>query len=206
MNRNRISILVLSVLLVVLVGGRFVISIKNIEQESIVDVPITEVENEGENTNESVIDFQSTNNIYDMEILGANKTSDNPWGITAGEFDMEDVGRCVLLTPGTSMSFRIKKENSDNLKLSWMIHPWVSEKSDGVGIEVEVYESGAETPVISKGFLTAVTDDFVNESIDISALESDEIKIVLKCNSGENDNEDADWLVVHAIECAFSEE
>ena len=61
--------------------------------------------NETQNSETEVVD--NLKNIYDIEFSDAVDTSDNPWGASAGEFDMEELGKCILLTPGTSVTFRM---------------------------------------------------------------------------------------------------
>lgn len=181
---NKIKITGLAILLIVMEVGRFVLS----NQAS--QITDSGISNEMQRS-------AGLKEIYDLQFSGAMKTSDNPWGITAGEIDIENEGQCIFLMPGTSASFRIEKGHKEGLVLSAMIHPWVREKSNGVEVTAELYGAEDDTPLMWNEFRINASEEVTEKEIDISGIEADEIKIVLTCNV--EDNQDADWVVVKQV-------
>lgn len=135
--------------------------------------------------------------IYDIQFLGVTKTSDNPWGITAGKINIENEGQCIFLMPGTSVSFRMNKVDKTQLVLSTMLHPWVRDKSDGVDITVEIYAVDHKTLLGTEQFRISNAEKTTEKEISISKIKADEIEVVLSCNV--EDNQDADWAVIKKV-------
>jgi hypothetical protein len=124
---------------------------------------------------------------------GASDTADTPWNITAGTFEMEDEGECILLTPNTAVEL-LDVEGVSEFSFSYEIHPWVSESSDGAGLILWC--------------LDEKDDILFEDSIDVDSevqwqeytLKLDEIenasKIKIACNNGANDDDVCDWVVL----------
>lgn len=77
-----------------------------------------------------------TNSIWDIVSFEGNRdTGNNPWGITAGWFEMDSEDHCILLMPDSAV--KLNDVNSNMIvSFDCDIHPWVKEKSDGVGLIV----------------------------------------------------------------------
>ncbi len=191
MNKNKIRIVFLSILLIGLIGGRYVSSYFNTYSEEDQNL----ASNETQNSETEVVD--NLKNIYDIEFSDAVDTSDNPWGASAGEFDMEELGKCILLTPGTSVTFRMKVEDCKEIGLSCRLHPQVSSSSDGAKITVEVYTNDEKNLVAEQDFSIGSGDDWSNKTVKMEGSESGEIEVKISCNNSENEN--ADWVIINEV-------
>ncbi|SFU85164.1 hypothetical protein [Butyrivibrio sp. M55] len=138
---------------------------------------------------------ESAGNVWDKyEIVfdKRNKTKDNPWGYTVGKIDDEVCGESILLTPNTS--FTIKNIKEDEIALKVKIHPWVSDKSDGIGIDVWFMNETGE--VLGKDTLDIDNSaKWHNIKYQLGKYDSaSQIKIL--CNNGKNNDDVCDWLIV----------
>lgn len=100
-----------------------------------------------------------------------------PWGISAGEIELEDGTAAWLLTPDTSMTV----EGAG--KLTYSIHPWMAQISDGARLLVrdDVGEQSWTLDVTAEwNCLTLVGGTY-----DISLAKTA--------------NEDGDWVILKAI-------
>lgn len=125
---------------------------------------------------------------------GAEKTDDNPWGYTAGIFDM-DLGECIFLTPNTSVNLC-----GDNMPSTWTfqyrIHPWVETQSDGAGLIIWILDE-EENIIHSEEIPIVAENQWQDFSLDIGAYDlADKIKIM--CNNGSADNDECDWVILRA--------
>lgn len=157
-------------------GGRT--SVKETEESTVVDSNI------------------STTTIWDtVSFDGNQETTDNPWGMTAGWFEMEGEGKCILLTPNTSVQLNDVDPNM-TLSFDYEIHPWVKDKSDGVGVLVWVLDS--EDSILFKEDISVnCQNEWQGYQLDISQYDG-AAKVKLYCNNGENENDDGDWLIIKA--------
>lgn len=136
-------------------------------------------------------DWQDLNLSFDNCV----ETTDNPWGTTAGLIDVDDIGKCILLTPNTS--FTIKDLTSDSLvSLEAEIHPWVAESSDGAGINVWIMDENGE---ILKTDEISIDSGRGWCSIQYSIGEIENAtQIKFLCNNGKADDDSCDWVIIQA--------
>jgi len=122
-----------------------------------------------------------------------SETADNPWGITSGLIDVDDVGKCILLTPNTS--FTIKDLTSESLiSLEAEIHPWVADSSDGAGIDVWIMDENGE---ILKKDKISIVSGATWASIQYSIGDvADATQIKFLCNNGNADDDSCDWVIL----------
>lgn len=130
---------------------------------------------------------------YQISVDGNVDTDDNPWGHTAGLISVEGVGECVLLTPNTSLEIANVSQKS-MISLQAKIHPWVSENSDGAGLEVWIMND-------SEDILYQSTVDIGNEDSwkDIHYSLADiegASRIRFLCNNGTQNDDSADWVII----------
>jgi hypothetical protein len=100
-----------------------------------------------------------------------------PWGITAGEIEMEDGTAVWLLTPDTSMTI----EGAG--RLAYSIHPWMAQTSDGARLLVgdDIGEQAWTLDVTGEwNHLTLVDGTY-----DISLAKAA--------------NKDGDWVILKAV-------
>ena len=192
MKKIIVVVLVSSVFLIMCWGiGTFIHSNK------IIQVNNTEesINNEnGDNTNDTLLGNCDLNRI---EFENSEKTDDNPWGFTAGLVDTESSGKCIFLTPNTAVKLCDFSEDLDlNEKgpiLKFMIHPWVSEESDGAGIDIWYFDEKGE--LLSQETINIDNSNVWHEHIiNCSSDRLNYIKIL--CNNGNNNDDRADWVII----------
>lgn len=126
---------------------------------------------------------------------GSKQTDDNPWGMTAGtiEWEGEDY---IFLTPNTS-AILSNLPTSGEIELTYRIHPWVSEGSDGVGLVITVMDETG-TDINSEEFMVGADDILESKVLDMSAYTGGS-RIRLSCNNGEHDDDSADWVIAQIL-------
>ena len=179
---NKLRITILAVLLFCVVIGRCVWAIRFHVGETPAETENVAEEISGEADNGAAEPSQNgLANLTDLTINGVVATSDTPWGFNAGEFDMEDGTHCILLMPDTSADVSLPVKNAQTVTISWMIHPWVSASSDGVGVVVEASNDDG-TQSITKEFSVKAGDAFEQAEIDISELQAEQVHMNISCN------------------------
>lgn len=131
-------------------------------------------------------------NQYNITFEGNNKTDDNPWGITAGFFEMENEGTCILLYPHNIAIFSVNNDG-DDFSFDYTIHPWVKNSSDGAGLNISfVYLNGE---VKNYDIYIDSNDDWKTFSVKKDELLNiDRIKI--EGNEGKENEDSCDWIVL----------
>lgn len=130
---------------------------------------------------------------YEITFEGNTSTNDNPWGITAGYFEMEDEGQCILLTPNTSALIS-SITNFESIELKYEIHPWVRDSSDGAGVIIDYLDSFGESMGKEQISIDSMAD-WQSYVIELARYESVEA-IEIICNSGKRDNDICDWVIL----------
>lgn len=122
---------------------------------------------------------------------GNHEVADNPWGVNAGIVEDDDIGKCVLLTPGTG--FTIENINDKEFLLQTKLHPWAASSSDGVTLDISLMGSNDE--LINEYFVDIDSNDsWLDLSLDIEDINNlSKIKVI--CDNGKNDDSSWDWLV-----------
>lgn len=129
---------------------------------------------------------------FDLVFEGNEQPTDNPWGYAAGVIDTDFAGECILLNPNTAVTVTLP-ENLSSLKLSFVIHPWVVESSDGAGIVVLFLDS--EDNVLEQRIVDIIAgSEWQGHSFAISSNDIVAAKFV--CNGGNNNDEIADWVLI----------
>ena len=131
----------------------------------------------------------------DISIMNSQKTSDNPWGFTAGLIDTESDGRCVFLTPNTSLliDFTSSEKLKEGFEINYMIHPWVAKGSDGLGIVI-LFKNSENEILLQEDYFVDNSDSWKKQSIRCDLDEVNSVEIM--CNNGNEDNDEADWLII----------
>ena len=186
LKKNRVVIIGLLLLVVFGVLGQV---IKKNKADVNNDSENGSVERSSETENHLSDDF-----LEHVEIEGVSDTQDNPWGKTAGIFDMEDIGKCIFLTPNTGFQVKDLSEDLTTVSLKAKIHPWMVEYTDGAGLVVWYLDSEGE--ILHEDTVSvAISDEWTMFSFDIVQYENaDTVKIM--CNNGENNDDSGDWVIV----------
>lgn len=124
---------------------------------------------------------------------GNQKTDDTPWGMTAGWFEMEKEGNCILLLPDTAAIIEISEED-ENVSFACQIHPWVKESSDGAGLLICIC-SADEKVLREEEIQIGNTDGWTEHITDLTEYPEAAV-LKLSCNNGKNDNDSCDWVVL----------
>lgn len=153
-------------------------------------------ENKVNNSNDVSGEYEKKWGNYQFEIIGSEKTEDNPWGYTAGIINMDGEGECILLTPNTELVLEDVAEDSV-ISLELMIHPWVAESSDGAGILVRIRDTSgnivAEDEInIGKEESWIPVEYHIDQYSEVSSVE-------FLCNNGPAGDDAADWVVIKAV-------
>ena len=154
------------------------------------------VDSQGADQNMSLAD-QETADVWKKAVFEGNqKTDDTPWGITAGWFEMEGEGSCILLLPDTNVTFDLTGI-ADEISFCYQIHPWVKESSDGVGLTIDLYDE--ENCIIEKTELKIGNkDDWMEYKVDLKKYAA-ATGLKLSCDEGENKDDTCDWLIIKLI-------
>ena len=133
---------------------------------------------------------------YNVFFSNSQQTQDNPWGYTAGLIDTDSDGKCVLLTPATSVeiSRRSNETFNEDFSLQFRIHYWVAKDSDGAVVTVSFCDQGA-TVIGSDVFIVGSQDEWQEHIITVPT-DADVFKIRLECSGGDNNDETADWVII----------
>lgn len=125
---------------------------------------------------------------------GVKETQDVPGGKTVGLVEDEVYGQYYLMTPGTSIRAGIIVDDvSHILTFQYMIHQGVAEISDGMTLQVLVYQ--AETGDVLYDDRVKVDDDERQYELSLDSWKNQNIYIEFKAGN-ETDNQDGDWLVI----------
>lgn len=124
---------------------------------------------------------------------GNQKTDDTPWGITAGWFEMEGEGSCILLLPDTKVTFGLSGM-TDEISFYCQIHPWVKDSSDGVGLIIDLYDEANHT-IERTELEIGNKDNWLEYKVDLKKYAT-ATGLKLSCDEGESKDDTCDWLVL----------
>lgn len=128
-----------------------------------------------------------------VKIVG-ERTDDNPWGITAGLINIDTVGECILLTPGTWVEIKAR-----DISFSYELFSQVRDASDGALLEI-LYEDYEGELVYSDVKEVSTLSDSYNFEFVANTTDVNNVNLIrFKCESGKNNNEDADWVIIRNI-------
>lgn len=128
---------------------------------------------------------------------GAQDTEGNPWGKTAGNFEMEELGNCILLTPNTAVTMEVAGDETEVL-FQTRIHPWMLEHTDGAGLLIWVMNAD-DTILHQEEWKISTTDAWETRVVALEKYENAS-KIKIFCNNGSNEDDSGDWIVIKMAE------
>lgn len=140
--------------------------------------------------------------LSNISFEGNRETTDNPWNMTAGKFEMEGEGSCIFLTPNTAVIFD-GIEQLTSFSFRYEIHPWVRESSDGAGFLVWVLD-GENSVLYQEEILVSSEEEWNEYQINLENYQNVE-KVKVLCNNGVNNNDNADWLILKSVESPIAE-
>lgn len=148
-------------------------------------------------SDESVISI--INQFESFSLIGNQEVKDNPWGMTIGKTEMEEMGTCILMTPDTGMDIPVNATTQSELTFEVRIHPWVSADSDGAGLVVQVNDNEGNT--LDENIVEIKnTDEFIPVNINLNAIKETGGVIKILADNGRNDDNICDWIVIKETE------
>lgn len=143
---------------------------------------------------ESVTDENAGNTLWDTAVFEGNvETTDNPWNMTVGWFDMEGEGKCILLNPNTAVVLD-NIDQMEEINFSYEIHPWVRESSDGAGLLIWVLNKENDI-IYEESIAVNNAEEWQEFKLDITPYE-DKKKLKVFCNNGVAEEDNGDWVVI----------
>ena len=116
----------------------------------------------------------------------------NPYEKTIAHINDESVGDAIFMTSGTGFSTRYQCHENDTLVIRYRIHPWMSEVSDGMKLQILITDKSGE--IINENIEMSPADDFLEKEIDLSVCAGNSVNVHISAESGENT--DGDWAVI----------
>jgi len=138
-------------------------------------------------------EYLTDKSFHNLEFEGAEDTSDNPWSMTAGLFDMEDLGECIFLTPNTGVLLK-DTGYRDAIELQYKIHPWVITSSDGAGLVVWVLDA-QDNILYSEELKVSNQDEWQKMVLPLQEYET-AVKVKIICNNGVKGDDSGDWVII----------
>lgn len=160
---------------------------QNINKPKAVNTNIKKVGTDSE-SNQTGSAFVWGNITFD----GKKETKDTPWDTTAGIFEMEGEGECILLLANTTAVIDCDMSYSKFL-FEYRIHPWMEEVSDGLYMTISVFQN--DDLIDEKEIYVSSEDNWKSQVIDVSTYENI-TEVAIKCWSGIDGSEDGDWLII----------
>ncbi len=132
-----------------------------------------------------------------VTIEGKAESNDYPYGYNVGAIEDEQVGRAILLTPGTEIGWEGTVSETASLNMGFFLHPWVADGSDGALLNVIITAGGTEHDHVFE-----VGADLQEEVLSLGEF-AGEVRIELAVSNAEGWNTDCDWVILK--QCSFSE-
>ncbi len=125
------------------------------------------------------------------QIMGLVESEDYPYGYNVGAIEDEAVGRAVLLTPGTAIAWEGVISGEAVLELTYGIHPWVAEESDGAVLNIDI---SADSGV--RNYVYNVETAFQEESLPLKDFAGEEVLVEVSVSNQEGKDDSCDWVVL----------
>lgn len=134
---------------------------------------------------------------YDGISLGGRESSgDYPYGYNVGKIHDEAVGDAVLLTPGTSVTVeRYQVAGGESLSVTYGIHPWVAQKSDGAQLVIEVLKDTGER----EEYVYAADGQFRTNELMLDSYRGECISISFQVRNENGKDEQCDWIILKDV-------
>lgn len=129
--------------------------------------------------------------IQHIRIIDAIDTKDNPWGKTAGVIDLDDKGKVIFLTPGTSAVIYELYDFTEIIQLTAEIFNDVKEHSDGVTLSISIYDRN-DIELENERRIYIPSSEATTISVDTSINDIDHA--IIRCLN--EDNENGDWIIL----------
>lgn len=147
----------------------------------------------GEHDNAEIYDL--IQNFSNLTITGQKTVEDNPWGSNLTTFEDEELGTCLLMTPGTEISDLYVVQEEEVLCWSCGIHPWMAGVSDGVDLTITVREADQDDQETTVTIPVTSSEVYETGNIPLSEFQGMEIQLTLSVGNGDNNDSSGDWLV-----------
>ena len=172
---------------------------KAAEEEDNVTSAVAENEINAVGQAKQIFEYGSWNLLdsFDTEFVtveGKVNSEDYPYGYNIGAIEDDEVGKAILVTPGTSIQISGRIPENVVLSVDFKIHPWVAQDSDGAVINFDIKaEESQET------FSYEVTAQENVQSIDLSKYARQNITLMVSLSNKDDCNEDCDWTILQTF-------
>lgn len=127
-----------------------------------------------------------------VSIEGKIDTTEYPYGYNVGAILDDKIGEAILITPGTSIEIKdYNVQENDDLYLSYAIHPWVSEKSDGSLLKLNITSKHD-----NQEYVFEVGEKTEQNKINLEMFYDTKVDITVSIDKLENQDEICDWVVL----------
>lgn len=134
-----------------------------------------------DNIHTGKIDIYECFEDLQLENYGRVDKNVNPWGYTIAK--TSDKG--IVMMPKTTMAINYKVENNDTwLMFRYSIHPWVVQLSDGLILNVSIYDYEKNIKLLDKN-VDVYLSLAKKEAIDLTPFIGKSITIKLSVNDDE---------------------
>lgn len=124
-------------------------------------------------------------------LYGRTESTDYPFGYNLGFIEDEEVGRSVLLTPDTKLTANCTIQEAASLELSFQIHPWVSDDSDGALLHITVTSMSKNQEFVYEAEKTLYT-----QVLSLSEFGAGNLQFEFTVTNEAGKNENCDWVII----------
>lgn len=126
----------------------------------------------------------------DISVIGRAESDDYPYGYNAGYIEDDEVGKAILLTPGTEIEMDVSQMAGYEMTIQYFIHPWVADHSDGAILNVEFRDDKGAVSVAAY----PVDGEERKQEIPISGN-----RVKLFVTNEEKMEEACDWVIIDQL-------
>lgn len=124
-------------------------------------------------------------------LWGRTESTDYPFGYNVGLIEDEEVGCSVLLTPDTKLTTNCTVPETASLELSFQIHPWVSDDSDGALLHITITSMSGNQEFVYKAEKALYT-----EVLSLNEFGAGNLQFEFTVTNEEDKNENCDWVII----------
>ena len=144
--------------------------------------------------------FSFIDNIREANLSGKIESNDFPWQTNIGIINVDNIGSCVFMTPGTSIEYNVPLDNKKHyLKFSYGLHPTAQKWniSDGMQFIVKVKEdSENEYTVLDTILVDPNKTSLVDYNVSLNKYKGKNISIEIIADNKNSMKSEGDWGIL----------
>ena len=144
--------------------------------------------------------FSFIDNIQEANLSGKIDSNDFPWQTNIGIINVDKIGSCVFMTPGTSIEYNVPLDNKKHyLKFSYGLHPTAQKWniSDGMQFIVKVKEASENDYTILDTILVDPNKtSLVDYKVSLNKYKGKNINIVIIADNKNSMKSEGDWGIL----------